>query len=377
METRLPAAVVLVAAFLAGGYPVSVGAYLCAAVWLAIALAAAWRTPPAPSAATLGLLALAALTLLSALWGRSDEALALVHLPALYAGLLYATEWIGAAALGPLTSAVTVVAGAALVGRATGLAAPSPEPGSVRLAWPIGYANGIGLLCALGVVLCVGARRLLPALVCAAALVWTLSRSAIVACVLGLLLLAALRGRRSAVVGAVVLGAATVLVAWPAYQRFQSPAPDTRNVSRLATISGHGRTELWRSALREGAHRPLAGGGAGSWQRTSHARTTNPHSLELQTFAELGVLGLAALGVFLWDVLRRRRPEAALAAFAAWAVAAAVDWDWQLPAVTGAAVICAGALTASGRRLRGEWGIAVAAAALAIGLAALVRGVTA
>jgi hypothetical protein len=45
--------------------------------------------------------------------------------------------------------------------------------------------------------------------------------------------------------------------------------------------------------------------------------------------------------------------------------------------VTGAAVICAGALTASGRRLRGEWGIAVAAAALAIGLAALVRGVTA
>jgi O-antigen ligase len=61
----------------------------------------------------------------------------------------------------------------------------------------------------------------------------------------------------------------------------------------------------------------------------AHARTTNPHSLELQTFAELGVLGLAALGVFFVDVLRRRR------------------------------------------------GLAVAAGALAIGLAALIRAVTA
>jgi hypothetical protein len=380
VATRLPAAVVLVAAFLAGGYPVAVGSFLCAAVWLALALAAAWRPPPMPSAAVLALLALAALTLLSMLWGRPDEVLAVAQFPALYAGLLWAAEWIGPESLGPLRIAIAVVAAAAIVGRATGLAAPSPEPGSVRLAWPIGYANGLGLLCALGVILCVAARRWAFAAVCAAALVWTFSRSAIVACLAGLVLLAVLRGRmprRWALAGALVLAAVAVLVARPAYERFQSPAPDTRNVSRLATISGHGRTELWRSALRQGEHSPVAGGGAGSWQRVAHARTTNPHSLELQTFAELGVLGLAALGVFFVDVLRHRRPDAALAAFAAWALVSAVDWDWQLPAVTGAAMICAGALTSGGRRLRPEWGLAVAAGALAIGLAALIRAVTA
>ena len=364
----------LVAALLAGGYPLSVGSYLCAAVWLGLAVAASWRPPPVPSLAAGALLALAALTLLSALWGRSGEALALAQLPALYAGLLYAAEWTGGAALRPLRNAIAIVAAAALAGRVSGFAAPGP---GVRLAWPIGYANGIGLLCALGVILAVAARRWLPAAICAAALVWSLSRSALVACLLGLVLVPALRGCRWAQLGLAAVAVAAALVAWPAYERFQSPAPDSRSVSRLATVSGHGRTELWRSALREGAQHPPAGGGAGSWARVAHARTTNPHSLELQTFAELGLLGLAALAVFLVDVLRRRRPEAALAAFAAWAVVAAVDWDWQLPAVTGAAMVCAGALTGSRRRLGSGWSVAVAAAALAIGLAALVRGVTA
>src|SRR5690348_15849738 len=37
VQTRLPAAAVLVAAFLAGGYPVGVASYLCAATWLGLA----------------------------------------------------------------------------------------------------------------------------------------------------------------------------------------------------------------------------------------------------------------------------------------------------------------------------------------------------
>jgi O-antigen ligase len=117
--------------------------------------------------------------------------------------------------------------------------------------------------------------------VCAGALVWTFSRSAIVACLAGLVLLAVLRGtvpRRWAVAGALVLAAVAVLVARPAYERFQSPVPDTRSVSRLATVSGHGRTELWRSALRQGEHRPVAGGGAGSWRAwRTRARRTRTH----------------------------------------------------------------------------------------------------
>lgn len=381
MQTRLPAAAVLVAAFLAGGYPVGVASYLCAATWLGLALAAAWRSPPVPSAAVLALLALAALTLLSALWGRPHEALAVVQLPLLYAGLVWAAEWAGTPALDGLRVAIAVVAAAGVAGRVTGVAAPSPEPGSIRMAWPIGYADGLGLLCAVGVILCAARRRWWPlAGICAVALVWTLSRSAIVACLVGLAALAVLRGlvpRRVALAGGVVLVAAAVLLARPAYDRFQSPAPDTRGVSRLATVSGHGRTHLWHAALVEGAHHPLAGGGAGSWRRAAAAQVANPHSLELQVFAELGLAGVAALAVFLGAVLRRAREPAAWSAFLAWALAAAVDWDWQLPAVTGAAMICAGSLTATGRPLGSRAAVAAAGVALTLGSAALVRAVTA
>lgn len=366
METRLPALVVLVAAFLAGGYPPSVSSYLAAATWLTIALLATWRLPPVPSRAVLALTAFAALTMLSALWGRTGEVLHVVPLAVLYAGLLYATEWAGPHSADALRPAIVIVAAAGILGRATGLAEPSPEPHSVRMAWPIGYANGLGLLCALGVILCVSARRWWPgAVVCAAALVWTLSRSAIVACVAGLILLAP---RRFQLGAAIVLAIAAVLLARPAYQHFQSPAPDTRSVSRLATVSGHGRTRLWHAALREGERHPLAGGGAGSWRRDAGGGMlpSNAHSLELETFAELGVLGLVALAAFFVSVPRR---SAAFAAFAAWLLVSAVDWDWQLPAVTGAAIVCAGSLTGTGRRLGN--GLVVAALALAVGVAVL------
>jgi len=363
VKTRLPALVVLVAAFLAGGYPSSVAAYLAAAVWLGVALAATWAPPPpAPSRAVLALVALALLTVLSAVWGQPSEALHVVQLPALYAGLLYAAEWVGPGAAGALRPTIAVVAAAGIVGRATGLAAPSPGPGSARMAWPIGYANGLGLLCAIGVILCASRRRWWPAAaVCAVALVWTLSRSAIVACAAGLLLLVPVP-RRVALAAAVLLAVAAVLLARPAYQHFASPAPDTRNVSRLATVSGHGRTHLWRAALHEGARRPVAGRGAGSWRRE------NPHSLELETFAELGLLGLAALAAFFLSVPPRR--AAPYAAFVAWAIVSAIDWDWQLPAVTGAAVVCAGSLSGTRRRMRG--GLPVAVLGLAAGVALLV-----
>jgi len=379
VQTRLPAAAVLVAAFLAGGYPVGVGSYLCAAVWLALALAAARRPPPVPSAAVLALLALAALTLLSELWGRPHEALAVVQLPLLYAGLVWSAEWAGAPALDGLRVAIGVIAAAGIAGRVSGLAAPSPEPGSARMAWPLGYADGLGLLCALGVILCAARRRWWPvAGICAVALFWTLSRSAIVACLVGLGALAVLRGlvpRRVALVGGAVLLAAAVVLAQPAYDRFQSPAPDTRGVSRLATVSGHGRTHLWHAALVEGRDQPLAGGGAGSWRRVTGAQVANPHSLELQTFAELGLVGVAALAFFLVAVLRRPRDAAAWSAFLAWALVSAVDWDWQLPAVTGAAMVCAGSLTATGRTLGARAAVAAAGIALGLGAAALLRAI--
>ena len=51
-------------------------------------------------------------------------------------------------------------------------------------------------------------------------------------------------------------------------------------------------------------------------------------------------------------VVARRHPlaPAAFAAYLAYVIHAAVDWDWELPAVTVAALICAAALLAAARR---------------------------
>ncbi|HET9101951.1 MAG TPA: hypothetical protein VFN55_01255, partial [Solirubrobacteraceae bacterium] len=79
------------------------------------------------------------------------------------------------------------------------------------------------------------------------------------------------------------------------------------------------------------------------------------HSLELQTLAELGVVGLALLAVFLAgvalaarDALRRAPAAAAgaVAAVTAYFAHSPLDWDWQMPAVTLIAIVLIGALVA-------------------------------
>jgi hypothetical protein len=89
----------------------------------------------------LALLALAALTAPSALRGRGDEAPGVVQLPLLYAGLVNAAEWMGTPSLAGVQAAIIGVPALGFAGRTAGLAAPSPEPGSVRMAWPVGYAK--------------------------------------------------------------------------------------------------------------------------------------------------------------------------------------------------------------------------------------------
>lgn len=377
-------ALFLTAALANGGFEHSTVAFLCAAIWFALAIAAALGPAPFPSAAVLALAALTLLTLVSVLWGGVVRAAAL---PALYTGVVYAAEWAGTAVIAPLRSGIAVVAAAGIVGRATGLAAPSPEPGSVRMAWPVSYANGLGLVSAIGVLLCLGVRPRRPLLgaVCAVALVWTFSRSAIAAALVGGAVAAAplLRRRLALVVAlaAVVLAAVAVR---PLVDAFRAPAPDPRNAWRLVSVSGHGRTLLWRTALDQGRDRPVAGGGAGTWRERAVASTSRPnlpanaHSLELETFAELGVLGLAALAGFFVAVLRRAPVHWTLVgAFVAWALVSAVDWDWQLPAVTIPALAVAGALTARGRALGPRASLGVAAVGLAVAAAATVQLVVA
>ena len=181
---------------------------------------------------------------------------------------------------------------------------------------------------------------------------------------------------RRALVLAVVLAGALVVVAGlvrlggpggaarRAYHAFNAPAPlvKTNESQRLFSLSGSSRSEYWRVAWREYEAHPWLGAGAGSYQRfwLSHRREALPvldaHSLYLETLAELGPFGLVlllcALAVPLGAVRAARRhplASAALGAYVAYLVHAGIDWDWEMPAVTLAAIACGVALLLSAR----------------------------
>ena len=391
MGSTLLAAAFATACLLAGGFYESTYSLLAAAVWLGLAIAGSFVPLRTPSPAAWALAALALWTALSALWGPAGPALRVAPLAALYAGALLAAEQVDRRLLLRLTWGVCVlVAAVALLTAALGLAPDAPGPESSRLAWPLGYPNGLGLVAAVGVLLSfLLPRRLALAggAVCALALALTFSRTAILAGLVGLVVLAALRGRiprPTAIAGALALAALAVVLAQPLAARFAAPAPDERDARRLLDVTGHGRAELWRSAWEQGLDRPLAGGGAGTWARDYVEETgrlaapANAHSLPLETFAELGLVGVVLLAAFLVLVARNARREAAAAAVvAAWAVQATADWVWQLPAATLPMLFAAAALTAR-ERLSGTGAQSVpafAAAALAVGALCAGHGV--
>ncbi|MGZ4380757.1 MAG: O-antigen ligase family protein [Gaiellaceae bacterium] len=330
IASTLPALLVPVSAFLAGGYYESTYSLLAAVTWLTLAAAAAVGLGRRPSGAFWALAAFGAWSALSALWGPAGPALRTVPLVALYAGALLAAEWVdGAALLHALLWGIVVVAAAGLVGKAAGVTDGS------RLAWPVTYANDLGLLAVTSVVLAVGLRPRLwqaAAAVCAVCAVLTYSRSALLvglACVLVLVL-----PRRGVLVLAAALVVLALVAARPLAARFAAPAPDSRDARRLVQLSGQGRAPLWRAAVREGRDHPILGGGAGSWNRAYIAQTgslagpANADSLPLETFAELGLVGLALLSAFLALALRGQE-RVVVVVVAAFAVASLVDWTWQ------------------------------------------------
>ncbi len=110
------------------------------------------------------------------------------------------------------------------------------------------------------------------------------------------------------------------------------------------------RTDRWGAALEAFAEDRVKGQGAGTYQlewerrRATDSDTVEAHSLYLEMLGELGVIGLLLLAVVLACILgglalrargADRAPYAALlAAGLVWAIHAAVDWDWELPALT-------------------------------------------
>ena len=175
--------------------------------------------------------------------------------------------------------------------------------------------------------------------------------------------------------------------AWSAFSA--SPPQIEGNLNRrLFNLSGSGRTVQWGVAWRQFEEHPVLGSGAGSFerywlqQRPTAGQIRDAHSLYLETLSELGPLGLAllvvGLGAPLAAALRDRREPlvaAAAGAYAAFILHAGIDWDWEMPAVTLAALVCAAAaLTGRGGEQRpplrrGARGVALAGTLAASGAA--------
>ncbi|HVM69562.1 MAG TPA: O-antigen ligase family protein, partial [Gaiellaceae bacterium] len=307
----LLAVAVAAALLLSGGFPESVYSLLAAAVWLALAAAAVTAGVGRPSAAVWALAALCVWTLLSALWGPAGPALRAAPLVALYAGALWAAEHVEPRVLlRSVWCACVAAATVALAARLGGVAPEAAGPASARLSWPTGYANGLALVSVSGLLLSFAQPRRWAwsgGAICALAALATFSRGGLLAGVVGLVVLAAVRGRvgrRVALAAAAIAAVAAVALAQPLAARFAAPAPDERDARRLLDVSGHGRADLWRVAWEEGLEHPLAGAGGGTWARAYVADTGSPsapanaHSLPLETWAELGLVGVLLLAAF-------------------------------------------------------------------------------
>lgn len=136
--------------------------------------------------------------------------------------------------------------------------------------------------------------------------------------------------------------------------------------TRLGSVSNDGRLPIWHVALKAFESEPWRGVGAGTFplqwvlRRTTLEYVTAANSLYLQTLAELGVVGMVLLALFLLGLLvgaarswrsESRRPLAALAvaALVAWGLHSAIDTDWQMPAVVVPVVALASVVGATGR----------------------------
>jgi tetratricopeptide (TPR) repeat protein len=146
-----------------------------------------------------------------------------------------------------------------------------------------------------------------------------------------------------------------------------SPTASGDQTNRLFSLSSNGRLDTWESALDDYQAHAVLGSGAGTFERWWLAersvglKVRDAHSLYLETLAELGPFGLAALLAMivapLVAALRARRSPyvaPALAGFVALVVHAGLDWDWEVPAVMIAGLTCAGVvLLADGEQERG------------------------
>ncbi len=169
-------------------------------------------------------------------------------------------------------------------------------------------------------------------------------------------------------VAAILLVAIALLAGAPerlsdGFDQFREPVATADDSSRLTSASGNGRWQYWSAAVSAGLESPMLGIGPGTfefhWQREGDlpGYIRDAHSLFAEVFAELGLPGLmiivlllgliAAIGVrnALGAGSRQRAMLAgATGATAAFILAAAGDWNWEMPVVAIAFLLIAAAI---------------------------------
>jgi hypothetical protein len=174
--------------------------------------------------------------------------------------------------------------------------------------------------------------------------------------------------RFAAIAMAVLALAAVATVGGRAWEQFSSSDIEFPNQPQkhFGDFKGAGRHDFYRVAIDAFEEEPVAGHGAGTYQfswvklRSIETPVHNAHSLYLEAFAELGLIGglltLAMVGFLLWTGFAAwrhargpaRELNAALLAVAlAVAVGMAVDWFWEIAALGSVFFLATGALLAA------------------------------
>jgi O-Antigen ligase len=176
-----------------------------------------------------------------------------------------------------------------------------------------------------------------------------------------------------------------------AWSSLTSSNSTTGNSASRVFALGSSRPLYWHEGLKVGEHALLKGVGALAFAVARTRYTTNPdvvvhaHSYVIQTFADLGLVGIAVAAGQPWSafeapvVTERQGLVGMLVVVMAFGLQSAIDWTWYFPGVAVPALLCAGWLAGRGpltspiglARARGSIFARPAAGAAVAGVAAI------